>query len=353
MATTMTPGAWTEVPADETSDAIVAAMGLGGVEYLFFTSGSEIMFYQEAIAKAKAQGKPTPKLITMTHEHPSLNAAIGYGMVTGKPAATAAHVDVGTQHYGGAVHTAFRGGVPVLITAGGPPTSYPGTMRGSRDGAHFWLQQGFDQNGIVRQYMKWDHSSLAGQPRPDRQPCAAGGAVRAAGARLPEPAARGGDDPVDNAHFPTVEQLGLARPASPDPDAIRQAAEWLVQARNPAVVVSRSGRNPAAVTALVRAVRATGLAGGRVGVWRTYQSFLFDHPLYQGPMSLKDCRHGARPGGRHPVAARPQRAASRRQDRRRRHRHGQARRFPTYEFTANLRITSDAATRHRGAAGGR
>ena len=28
-------------------------MALGGVEYLFFTSGSEIMFFQEAIAKAR------------------------------------------------------------------------------------------------------------------------------------------------------------------------------------------------------------------------------------------------------------------------------------------------------------
>src|SRR5829696_2617269 len=66
VATTMAPGAWTEVQANEASDAIVAAMGLAGVEYLFFTSGSEIMFYQEAVAKAQAKGLPAPKIITMT-----------------------------------------------------------------------------------------------------------------------------------------------------------------------------------------------------------------------------------------------------------------------------------------------
>ena len=72
-------------------------------------------------------------------------------------AATAVHVDVGTQHYGCAIHTARHSGLPVLITAGAPPVSYPGSMRGSRDGSHFWVQQTADQNGIVRQYMKWDH----------------------------------------------------------------------------------------------------------------------------------------------------------------------------------------------------
>src|SRR5450759_5693461 len=117
---------WVNVPADEASDAIIAAMVLGGVDHLFFTSGSEIAFYQEAIAKAKAHGLPAPRLITVTHEHASLNAALGYTAVSGKIAATAAHVDVGTQHYGGAVHTALHSGLPVLITAGAPPTSHPG-----------------------------------------------------------------------------------------------------------------------------------------------------------------------------------------------------------------------------------
>src|SRR5262245_21716460 len=129
-----------------------------GIEYVFFTSGSEIGFYQEAIAKAQAQGRRAPKLITMTHEHAALNAALGYAAVSGKPAVTAAHVDVGTQHYGGAIHTARHAGLPVLITAGAPPVAYPGSIPGARSGAgHIWMQQTYDQNGIVRQYMKWDH----------------------------------------------------------------------------------------------------------------------------------------------------------------------------------------------------
>ena len=54
------PDGWAQVPADERGDAIVAAMGLGGVDYLFFNSGSEIMFMQEAIAKAQRSAGRRP-----------------------------------------------------------------------------------------------------------------------------------------------------------------------------------------------------------------------------------------------------------------------------------------------------
>lgn len=72
------------MPANERGDAIVAAMGLGGVDYMFFNSGSAIMFMQEAIAKANALGRPAPKLIMMTHEYPTLNAELGYAAASGR-----------------------------------------------------------------------------------------------------------------------------------------------------------------------------------------------------------------------------------------------------------------------------
>ena len=112
---------WTEVGAEESSDAIMASMKLGGMDNLFFVSGSEIAFYQESAAKARELERPSPRLVTMTHEGAALNAALGNAMVTGQPAATAVHVDVGTLNYGGAIHTAWRGGYPVLITAGAGP----------------------------------------------------------------------------------------------------------------------------------------------------------------------------------------------------------------------------------------
>ena len=76
--------AWVEVPVADNGEAIVAAMTEAGVEFVFFTSGSEIGFYQEAIAKAEAQGRRAPKLISVTHEHANLNAARAYSYAIGR-----------------------------------------------------------------------------------------------------------------------------------------------------------------------------------------------------------------------------------------------------------------------------
>ena len=105
----------------------------------------------------------------MTHEYPTLNAALGYAAVSGRPAATSVHVDVGTQHYGCAIHTARHADLPVLITAGAPPVAYPGSMRGARDGSHFWVQQTV-RSGRHRApiYEVGPSPRVSGQPRPDR-----------------------------------------------------------------------------------------------------------------------------------------------------------------------------------------
>jgi acetolactate synthase-1/2/3 large subunit len=282
------PGAWAEVPADFVGDAIVAAMALGGVDHLFFVSGTEIGFYQEAIAKARALGRPTPRLITLTHEIACLNAALGYTAVSGKPSATAAHVDVGTQHYGGGIHTAWRSGLPVLITAGAPPASYPGSMPGSRDGGHLWLQQVPDQNGIVRQYMKWDHR-LEYQDNPG---LIVSRALQVARSEPTGPVYLSVPReisllPMKGARFPSADQLGIPRPLPPEPEAVSEIAQRLVAARNPFVVVAGSGRNPLSVPALVKLCELLAIPVVNAA-WRGYQCFPMNHPLYQTSASLKD-----------------------------------------------------------------
>ena len=334
--------AWIELPVADNGEAIVAAMTEAGVEYVFFTSGSEIGFYQEAIAKAEAQGRKAPRLISVTHEHASLNAALGCAAVSGKPVATAAHVDCGTQHYGGAVHTAWHAGLPVLITAGIPPVAYPGSMRGARDPeGHLWLQQTFDQNGIVRQYTKWDHH-LEFQDNPGLM------VSRALQVACSEPCG-----PVylsiprevslaqaKSARFPTLAQLGVARPPAPDPGGIRELAARLMMAENPFVVVARSGRNPATVAALVSFAELLGLPVAQ-SAKRAYHCFPLTHPLYQSGASLKDAdavlaldvdipwRIGPDGPPDNAFVAVVDVEPSKR-------------RIPTMEFTADLRLTADS-----------
>jgi acetolactate synthase I/II/III large subunit len=271
---------WTRTDADEVGDVLVTAMALGGVSHLFFTSGSDILLFQEAVAKAQAQGRPTPSIVTVMNEQVALNAALGYAMVSGRPAATAVHVDIGTLNYGNALHTAGVGGFPVLAIAGSPATSYPGTHKGSRDHWVQWIQEQHDQRELTRAYSKWQWR-LEMQDNPG---LIVSRALQAALAPPPGLAfltvpREVGMAPVEGGCFPTVEQLGIIRPSGPDPDAIDELATWLLEARTPVIITGTSGRDPASVSELVRVVELTGAYVVDQGT-RDRLNFPTAHPLF-------------------------------------------------------------------------
>lgn len=272
---------WSEHDAEEWADALMASMKLGGVDHFFFVSGSEISFYQEAAARAAARGWPAPALLTVTHEGSALNAALGSAMVREQPSATAVHVDVGTFNYGAGLHTAWRGAYPVLITAGAGPRAYPGSMRGARSNSVQWVQEPRDQGEIVRQYTKLDHRldhtdnpglivSRLLQVAMSEPKGPVYMSVPQESAMLPFPG---------KTRFPTRGELGLARPAWPDPADAKRAAEWLVRAENPVCYLGQSGRNSGSVEDLVRLAEL--LALPMMDSERTMTlNFPTSHPLY-------------------------------------------------------------------------
>ncbi len=273
---------WGTYHAEECADAIVASMKLGGIDNLYFVSGSETAFYQESIAKAHERGWPAPRLVTVLHEGVALNAALGNAMVTGQPAAISVHVDVGTFNSGGGIHTAWRGSYPILMTAGNGPRAYPGSMPGARNSAVQWIQEPRDQGEIVRQYTKMDHR-MEHEDNPGymisrllqvamsepRGPVYL--TVPRESAMIPIPG---------TTRFPTRDELGIARPAWPDPSDARNVAEWLIKADNPLVITSNSGRNPESVQELVRLAELLGLPVREVGRSADQMNFPTTHPLY-------------------------------------------------------------------------
>ena len=127
-------------------------------------------------------------------------------------------------------------------------------MAGSRDLQVQWMQEPRDQGEIVRQYTKLDHR-LEHQDNP--------GLILS---RLLQVAMSEPKGPVyltvpretamlplpGYTHFPTRDELGLARPVWPDPADARKAAQWLIEARNPCIYTAKSGRNSESVAELVR-----------------------------------------------------------------------------------------------------
>lgn len=262
------------------SHALIEALHEAGVSYIFANLGSDHPGIVEALAEAQATGHPAPQLITCPNEMVALSAAHGFAQVTGQAQAVLVHVECGTQALAGAIHNAAKGRVPVLIFAGASPFTQEGELRGSRNEFIHWIQDVFDQRGIVRSYVKYDNEIRTG--RNLRQIVQRAlqfahsdpkGPVYLMAAReiLEEevPPVQ-----VDPAHWRPVASLPLpATDAAAIVDALRSADR-------PLIVTSYAGRNPQAVAELVRLCDA--LAIGVLESVPNHVNFPADHPMHQG-----------------------------------------------------------------------
>src|SRR5580693_2489879 len=267
-----------------TSSAMLSALREAGVQYLFVNLGSDHSAFMEAyaIARASDQGGefPYPKVITCPNEMVALSAAHGHAAVSGQAQAVLVHVECGTQALAGAVHNAAKGRIPVLIMAGMSPATQEGEARGSRNEFIHWIQDVFDQRGLVRGYMRYDNEIRIGAN--------AGQIVhRALQVASSDPqgpvylvAAREILEQEVTPHREDVRlwpRLGMGALA---PEDALEVAQALVAARRPLVVTTYLGRIPAAVAELTRLCRRLGM-----GVLESVPStvnFPPDDPLHQG-----------------------------------------------------------------------
>ena len=260
--------------------AMLEALQEAGVAYIFANFGSDHPALLEAIAEARALGRPIPAVVTSPNEMVAMTCAHGYAQLTGRAQAVVVHVDCGTQALGGAVHNAAKARVPVFVFAGLSPSTQEGEASGSRNEFIQWIQDVSDQRGIVRPYMKYDnelrsarnvkqivHRSLQiAQSDPK-------GPVYIVGARevMEEESEAVA---IDAADWPPIAPAPL-------PDAaVADLIEAVQKARRPLIVTSYLGRNPAALTELVRFC-------GRLGVGvlesvPSYVNYPHNDPLYQG-----------------------------------------------------------------------
>ena len=267
-------------PPAEAAEAYVRALVAQGVTCLFMNPGTDTIPIQEALSKLEQLGEPVPRTILCLFELVALAAAHGYYAATGEAQAVLVHVDVGTQNLGGMVHNAQRGRAAVLISAGRTPYTTDATQRGTRDTYIHWLQEQFDQHGIVRNYVKWDYELR----RADQMGEVIGRAFQIAASDPPGPAyltlAREVlMTPADNIAIPTREQTRPARLGAGDPDALSDVAARLVRSERPLVLPSTTGRTRRGFDALVRLAELLALP---VVERRERTNFPSSHPLHQG-----------------------------------------------------------------------
>ncbi len=262
------------------STAFLEALNDTGVSYIFANLGSDHPALIEGLAAAKAAGSRVPKVITCPNEMVALTSAQGYAQATGRAQAVVVHVECGTQSMAGAVHNVARCRIPVLIFAGASPFTQEGELRGTRNEFIHWLQDVFDQRGIVRGYMKYTAELRTG--RNIKQVVYR--ALQIANSDPKGPAYLMGPREVMEEEVPRTaadpsQWVPIGPGALPEPAAAELARD-LASARRPLVVTSYLGRNPKAVEELVRLAGCLGM--GVLESVPNYLNFPTDHPLYVG-----------------------------------------------------------------------
>ena len=274
-----------------TSSAFLEALHDAGVSYVFANFGSDHPALLEALAQAKSEGAPAPKVITCPNEMVALTCAQGYAQLTGRAQAVVVHVECGTQSLAGAVHNVSRCRVPVLIFAGASPYTQEGELRGTRNEFIHWLQDVFDQRGIVRPYMKYENELRTG--RNIKQMVHR--ALQFAYSDPKGPAYLMGPREVMEEEIPRIDvdpgRWATMEPAALPPSGVEEIAHELSSARRPLVVTSYLGRNPQAVEELVRLARCTGI--GVLESVANYLNFPLDNPLYVGVQGNEPVQNAA------------------------------------------------------------
>lgn len=257
------------------AELLLRCLAAHGIERLWFCSGSELVPLQEAAVRLRVRGEPTPEIAPAIHEHVAIAAAMGETMVSGRPAAVVAHADLGPLNFGAELHTALRGGYPLLLISG-----YPATHPERRTSQAFWNQQRWDQGAIFRQYTKWDYKVAAHEE------------IGTVVARALQVALTPPQGPVYLAipaevlaqdyvlgDVVTADELGVGRHGAGDPEAVRLLARRLLDAERPLLITERAGRDPAAVAELTTLCEEFGIAARTT---RYRMSLPSEHPAQLG-----------------------------------------------------------------------
>ncbi|MBX4939769.1 thiamine pyrophosphate-requiring protein [Rhizobium binae] len=261
------------------SSTLLDALTDANVSYIFANFGSDHPALVEAIAEARANGRPIPEVITCPNEMVGMSAAHGFWQASGVAQAVVVHVECGTQALAGAVHNAAKGRAPMMIFAGASPFTQDGELKGSRNEFIQWIQDVHDQRGIVRGYTKYDNELRTGFNVKDIVNRALQlaysdpkGPVYLMGAREvmeqevpPKPSVR---------MWPPVQAAGLTK------QSVAMLGEALRKSRRPLVVTTYLGRNEAAFNALVEFSHRAG--AGVLESVPTWLNFPHSNPMYQG-----------------------------------------------------------------------
>ncbi|TMH47302.1 MAG: acetolactate synthase, partial [Betaproteobacteria bacterium] len=251
-----------QVKLHSTSHYFLDGLNDIGVEYLFSNFGTDHAPLIEEMARWKKSGWHYPRVVNCPHENTAMHMAAGFAMATGRGQAVMVHVDAGTANSAMAMHNARRGRLPLVLVAGKAPYTVRGELPGSRDNYVHFIQEPFDQSGIVRPYAKWEWTLPSGVMTKETlrraHSVAHSDPMGPVYLMLPRETLTQTWDEAAMRAFP-AERYGAVRSGAADAAAVAQIADKLLSAKHPVMVTSYAGRNLEAPALIEEVARLAGI----------------------------------------------------------------------------------------------
>src|SRR5436190_9659368 len=234
------------------SDLVVDLLRSLGVEHVALNPGATFRGLHDSLVN---YGNRQPEHILTTHEEIAVALAHGYAKAKGRPMVAVVHDIVGLQHATMAIFNAFCDRTPMLVLGASGPMDAT-----KRRPWIDWIHTALVQGNQVRDYVKLDDQPASVAAIPEAL-------LRAWRVARTEPQgpvyvcldAGLQEQPLDGAlALPDPARFEPAAPPHADPRAIEQAAQWLVEARAPLIVVESLGRRPEATASLCRLAERLG-----------------------------------------------------------------------------------------------
>ncbi len=257
------------MPSMTGKEALAQMLIAEGLDYVFGNPGTS-----ESPLLDVLQDYPQLKYVQALQEGTAVGMADGYARATGKPSFANIHIAGGLANGISALYNAYRGGTPLILTAG------------NSDSRSFMADPSLsgDLVAMTAQYTKWSAEILHASDVPI--------AVRRAfkEAKTPPTGPVFLSFPWDSMDDIADVDIAPSSPGyfrtRPDRDAVARASELLSQAENPVIVVGDRVAQSGAVPQMTRLAEQLGA--------RVYAAALAEvnfptgHPLFAGVLNLNN-----------------------------------------------------------------
>ncbi|MFH1488215.1 MAG: thiamine pyrophosphate-dependent enzyme [Pseudomonadota bacterium] len=268
------------------SDAVAEMLNRIGLEFVALNPGASFRGLHDSIVNYL--GNKNPQILLTLHEEHAVSIAQGYAKVKEKPMGAIVHSNVGLMHATMSIFNAWCDRAPVIIFGATGPVD-AARRRPWID----WIHTARDQGALIRDYTKWDD-------QPGSVSAALESVLRANVISQTPPrgpvyvcldVALQEDEIGGEIPFQDVSRFMPGRSQEVSREGLKAAAELLLKAKNPVILMGRTSRGKGAWNRRVKFAEALGAKV--LTDMKVPAAFPSKHPLHAALPGLFLSKEGA------------------------------------------------------------